>query len=224
MILIVEDDKSTRCLERFVLEKDGYTVVAARSGEEALEALIKSRPELVLLDIRLPGIDGFTTCQRIRDFSQVPIIIVTESDRDDDKLWGLRMGADDYVSKTRSMNDLVSRVKDVLERSNSGGKPDVPTLQGGESQGHDEVYEGAVTLIVETTGYSRQVVNLVDQLRQDPRFRLLKLVAGQHKGRADIGLILREPMCLKKILPRMESISQIELRPGGNEILIDVRF
>ena len=87
IILLVEDDRSMRRLECFVLEKEGYTVVAAGSGEEALEVLIESCPDLVLLDIRLPGIDGFTTCQRIREFSQVPIIIVSGSDRNVDKRW-----------------------------------------------------------------------------------------------------------------------------------------
>ncbi len=100
----------------------------------------------------------------------------------------------------------------------------MPTYREGESQEDDEIYEGPVTLIVETTGYNQQVVNLVDQLRQDPRFRLMKLVAGQHKGRADIGLILREPLCLKEILPQMEGISRAEPRSGLNEQLFDVWF
>ena len=224
IILLVEDDRSMRRLECFVLEKEGYTVVPAGSGEEALEVLIESCPDLVLLDIRLPGIDGFTTCQRIREFSQVPIIIVSGSDRNVDKTWGLKMGADDYVGKTRSMIDMVARVKEVLGRSNSGGNPDVPTLQGEESQKDNEIYEGAVTLIVKTTGYSQQVVNLVQQLRQDPRFRLIDLAASREDGSADIRLMLREPLRLKEILLQMEGISRAEPRSGLNEQLFDVWF
>lgn len=224
MILLVEDDRSTRTLERFVLEKEGYSVVAAGSGEEALEVLTGSSPDLVLLDIRLPGIDGFTTFQRIREFSRVPIVIVTGSDRDVDKVWGLKLGADDYVGKTRSMADLVARVKVVLERSNSGGKPNVPIPRGGESQDEDQIYEGAATLMVETAGHSRQVVNLVNQLRHDPRFRLLELVPSEDKGSADIRLILREPMPLKEIIAQMDWVSRVERRPGSNEQLFDVWF
>ncbi len=116
LILVVEDDTRTLRLERFVLEEEGFTVREAKSGEEALQALNEQNARLVLLDIGLPGIDGFTTCRRIRKASQVPIIMVTAEDKDEDKVYGLEMGADDYVTKPFSTTELAARVKAVLRR------------------------------------------------------------------------------------------------------------
>lgn len=118
MVLLVEDDDRISRLERFVLEQVGYRVTCAGSGEEALELLPQTTPSLVLLDVMLPKMDGFTTCQKIRETSQVPIIMVTARDRDADKVRGLEMGADDYITKPFSTHELTSRVKSVLRRTN----------------------------------------------------------------------------------------------------------
>jgi len=122
MILIVEDDDRISRLERFVLEQVGYRVTWAGTGEDALEILPKAAPSLVLLDVMLPQMDGFTTCQKIRESSQVPIIMVTAMDRDVDKVRGLEMGADDYITKPFSTHELASRVKSVLRRID-GSRP-----------------------------------------------------------------------------------------------------
>ena len=84
LVLVVDDDSRTRSLEKFVLEQEGFPVETVGSGEEALEVFSKISPGLVLLDVNMPGIDGFTTCQRIREVSPVPIIMVTGQDRDED--------------------------------------------------------------------------------------------------------------------------------------------
>jgi len=118
MVLLVEDDDRISRLERFVLEQVGYRVTCAGSGEEALELLTQTPPSLVLLDVMLPKMDGFTTCQKIRETSQVPIIMVTAMDRDADKVRGLEMGADDYITKPFSIHELASRIKSVLRRTN----------------------------------------------------------------------------------------------------------
>ena len=120
MVLIVEDDERISRLERFVLEQVGYRVTCAGTGEEALEILPNTTPSLVLLDAMLPQMDGFTTCRKIRECSQVPIIMVTAMDRDIDKVRGLEMGADDYITKPFSTHELASRVKSVLRRTNGG--------------------------------------------------------------------------------------------------------
>ncbi|MDA0264514.1 MAG: response regulator [Chloroflexi bacterium] len=120
LILVVEDDKNTATIERFVLEQEGYTVINSGSGEEALEVLEGASPVLVLLDIYLPGMDGFTVCQKIRESSQVPIIMVTGAGRDRDKVRGLEMGAQDYITKPFSVYELSGRVKAVLRRVNNG--------------------------------------------------------------------------------------------------------
>lgn len=131
MILIVEDDDRISRLERFILEQVGYRVTWAGSGEEALEILPTATPSLVLLDVMLPQMDGFATCQKIRESSQVPIIMVTAKDRDVDKVKGLEMGADDYITKPFSTHELTSRVKSVLKRTHSSRgvvSPDIPPL------------------------------------------------------------------------------------------------
>lgn len=119
MILVVEDDERTSRLERFVLEEEGYSVPCAGSGEEALEILPTAAPSLILLDIMLPDMDGFTTCQKIREYSQVPIITVTAEGREEDKIHGLEMSADDYITKPFSIHELAARVKAVLRRIKS---------------------------------------------------------------------------------------------------------
>ena len=120
MVLIVEDDERISRLERFVLEQVGYRVTCAGTGEEALDILPNTTPSLVILDVMLPRMDGFTTCRKIRECSQVPIIMVTAMDRDMDKVRGLEMGADDYITKPFSTHELASRVKSVLRRTNGG--------------------------------------------------------------------------------------------------------
>ena len=116
-ILVVEDDPQILRLLQFVLGKEGYDVTVTESGEEALEVLKESIPSLVLLDNRLPGIDGFTTCRCIRQFSQVPIIMVTVMDEIHDKMQGIELGADFYITKPFLPSELVARVKAILRRS-----------------------------------------------------------------------------------------------------------
>ena len=122
MILIVEDDDRISRLERFVLEQVGYRVTWAGTGEDALEILPKATPSVVLLDVRLPQMAGFTTCQKIRESSPVPIIMVTAMDQDVDRVRGSEMGADDCITKPFSTHELASRVKSVLRRID-GSRP-----------------------------------------------------------------------------------------------------
>ena len=105
MILIVEDDDRISRLERFVLEQVGYRVTWAGTGEDALEILPKATPSVVLLGVRLPQMDGFTTCQKICESSLVPIIMVTAVDQDVDRVRGSEMGADDCITKPFSTHD-----------------------------------------------------------------------------------------------------------------------
>jgi DNA-binding response OmpR family regulator len=116
-ILVVEDDPQILRLIQFVLTREGYNVMVTASGEEALEVLKSNVPALILLDNRLPGIDGFTTCQQIRQFSQVPIIMVTVMDELQDKMHGIEIGADFYITKPFLPSELVARVKAVLRRA-----------------------------------------------------------------------------------------------------------
>ena len=116
-VLLVEDDDAIADMLRGFVERDGYRFLHALTGEEAVERLRFRPVSAILLDINLPGIDGIETCRRIREFSQTPVIMLTARDTEVDKVLGLEMGADDYVTKPFSPRELMARVKAVLRRS-----------------------------------------------------------------------------------------------------------
>jgi DNA-binding response OmpR family regulator len=122
-ILIVEDDRNIGNLVRTYLERDGYSVLWVRSGEDAMAELDRHPLSLVVLDVGLPGIDGFEVCRRIRAHAETPVIMLTARDEEVDRVLGLELGADDYVPKPFSPRELVARVKAVLRRT----QPKPPT-------------------------------------------------------------------------------------------------
>jgi DNA-binding response OmpR family regulator len=127
-VLLVEDEPSVGELVRGYLTKDGYRVICVRSGEEALAELERHPVRLVLLDIGLPGQDGFDVCRAMRARSQVPILMVTARDEEPDRIVGLEVGADDYITKPFSPRELVARMKAVLRRSEPQERRDVFSL------------------------------------------------------------------------------------------------
>jgi DNA-binding response OmpR family regulator len=127
-VLLVEDEPSVGELVRGYLAKDGYSVVWARSGEDALVELGRHPVRLVLLDIGLPGKDGFDVCREIRARSRVPIMMLTARDEEPDKVVGFELGADDYVTKPFSPRELVARMKAVLRRTENQQQGDVVEL------------------------------------------------------------------------------------------------
>lgn len=116
-ILLIEDEAEIVDLLRLYFEKEGYRLLHAPSGEQGLDRIAERDPRAVLLDIGLPGIDGVEVCRRIRARSDVPVIMLTARDSEVDKIVGLEIGADDYVTKPFSPRELVARVKAVLRRS-----------------------------------------------------------------------------------------------------------
>src|SRR5207237_1860206 len=129
-VLLVEDERSIGTLLKGYLERDGYRVVWVRSGEEALIELVRHPVRMVVLDIGLPGIDGFDVCRRIRARSTVPIVMLTARDEEADRVAGLELGADDYVPKPFSPRELVARIKAILRRAEPG--PQEPMLELGD--------------------------------------------------------------------------------------------
>jgi len=115
-ILIVDDDEKTVDLVKLYLEKDGYRVLTAYDGLEALELARQKQPDLIVLDLMLPGVDGLDVCRILRAESKVPIIMLTAKTTEKDKLIGLDLGADDYVTKPFSPRELLARVRAVLRR------------------------------------------------------------------------------------------------------------
>ena len=120
-ILVVDDDVNICELLRLYLEKDGYSVIIVNDGMEAISAFQDSKPDLVLLDIMLPKLDGWQVCREIRKTSDTPIIMLTAKGETSDKVLGLELGADDYVVKPFDAKEVVARVKAVLRRT--GGNP-----------------------------------------------------------------------------------------------------
>lgn len=116
LILVVEDEKPLSDIINFNLVKEGYDVVVAFDGEQAIMMNDAHNPDLILLDIMLPKIDGFQVCRRIREVSIAPIIMVTAKDDEVDKILGLELGADDYITKPYKMRELLARVKANLRR------------------------------------------------------------------------------------------------------------
>ena len=122
-ILVVDDDVKTVGLVKMYLERDGHAVLTAYDGISALQTFREHQPNLVVLDVMLPGMDGVTICRTLRAESEVPIIMLTARTRDEDKLTGLDTGADDYVTKPFSPGELAARVRAILRRMPSGRGP-----------------------------------------------------------------------------------------------------
>ena len=130
VIVVVEDDPNIADLVELYLRRDGYRPYQASTGERALEVIAERRPKLVLLDVGLPGeLDGLDVCRAVRAESDVPIVFLTARDDEVDRVLGLELGADDYVTKPFSPRELVARVKAILRRTDSGstsGGPERP--------------------------------------------------------------------------------------------------
>jgi len=118
-ILVVDDERPIADIIKFNLERQGYEVLVAYDGDTALELARSAEPSLVILDIMLPGRDGFTVCQEIRKRTNVPILMLTAKHDELDKVFGLEMGADDYVTKPFSPRELMARVRAILRRTAS---------------------------------------------------------------------------------------------------------
>lgn len=116
-ILIVDDEKNIVDILKYNLKREGFTTVEAYDGEQAVNCAVAQKPDLILLDIMLPRMDGFTVCKKIRQSSNTPIIMLTAKEEEVDKVLGLELGADDYITKPFSPRELMARVKANLRRS-----------------------------------------------------------------------------------------------------------
>jgi DNA-binding response OmpR family regulator len=120
-LLVVDDDESLRQVMSQYLVQEGYRVIAAGTGAEALRLFYAERPDAVLLDLMLPGMDGWEVCARLRELSDAPVLLVTARTSQEDKLRGFRLGIDDYLSKPFSLAELAARLQAVLTRSRKAG-------------------------------------------------------------------------------------------------------
>jgi len=119
-VLIIEDEKSISDIIKFNLIKEGFEVDTAFDGMAGLTKALETNPDLVLLDVMLPSIDGFSVCKKIRETNMVPIIMLTAKEEEVDKVLGLELGADDYITKPFGMRELVARIKANIRRTTAG--------------------------------------------------------------------------------------------------------
>lgn len=171
-IVVADDDPQLLRLVTRNLEMEGYEVIAASDGQQALDQIEAHMPDLTLLDLMMPKLDGFAVSQRVREFSAMPIIILTARGADQDKIRGFELGADDYLTKPFSVAELLARVRAVLRRS--------------QANPHNDVGFGAPTLVVgdlEIDYAQRRVMMAGSEIEMTPvEYRLLAYLA-QNVGR-----------------------------------------
>lgn len=148
IVLIVDDEADMRRLIRMYLEKEGYSCIEAEDGQVALDLLKSHTFDLIILDVMMPNVDGLTLCMKVREQSTVPIIFLTARGDEWDRVYGLKLGADDYVVKPFSPNELIARVDAVLRRANPVARDEEETLTFGpivlNIKGRQVYLEGAL--------------------------------------------------------------------------------
>ena len=156
-VLVVDDEYRYIRLMEANLVSEGYDVIKATNGQAAVDAVSEFKPDLVLLDVMMPGLDGYQACERIREFSSVPIIMVTAKGGERDRVMGLDVGADDYIVKPYSATELLARVRAVLRRTQlSGGIYQTPVFTHGDLQidfARAEVFQGGQQVYLSATEY-----------------------------------------------------------------------
>ncbi len=170
-ILIIEDEQHINDILAIQLGKDGYKTISAFDGIEGLEMALNQNPDLILLDVMLPGMDGFEVCQKIRAQSSVPIIMLTAREDEVDKILGLELGADDYMTKPYSARELTARVKANLRRS---AFDSIPKADSASEQ--NTISSGELTINIERYEVSKNGTVVDITLRE---FELLKFLALQ---------------------------------------------
>ena len=123
-ILVIDDDRDIADIIGYTLRKEGHRAILAHSGEEALELAERSVPDLVLLDVMLPGMNGFDVCRKLRERGPIPVILLTARGEEADRVWGLDLGADDYIAKPFSHRELLARIRAVARRAAAARTPD----------------------------------------------------------------------------------------------------
>ena len=171
-ILVIEDEQNINDILTFSLGKEGYKTLSALDGLKGLEMARTENPDLILLDVMLPGLDGWEVCKKVREQSQVPIIMLTAREDEVDKVLGLELGADDYITKPYSMRELAARVKANLRRSAAN----VTAAQEKAPENQDTILSGDLSINVDRYEVSKNGEVIDITLRE---FELLKFLAQQ---------------------------------------------
>ncbi len=167
-ILVVDDEKPIADIIKFNLVKEGFTVVVASDGEEAIKMFESSKPDLMILDVMMPKMDGFQVCRKIREKYTTPILMLTAKEEEVDKVLGLELGADDYITKPFGMRELVARVKANIRRV------DIDEISGADTQSQIETGNLKIDFERYEVKKNDEIIELT--LRE---FELLKYLASQ---------------------------------------------
>ncbi len=223
-ILVADDEPNYVSIIQLNLKARGYEVLTAWDGETAIEQAASGKPDLIILDIRMPGLDGYEACRRIRQFSAAPIIMLTAMAEEADKIKGLDVGADDYVTKPFSIEELLARVRAALRRVELGGQPKVePIFQAGDLRidlSQQRVCRGDQAVHLTPIEY-RLLSELVKQAgRVVDLERLLEV--GWGTGYEGEERILRQAIyrLRQKLEPDPKHPQYIQTRPGLGYILV----
>ena len=241
-VLVIEDDRDvvelvSQCI---TLRWPQARVAGVGEGRRGLILAEGESPELVVLDIGLPDIHGFEVLKGIREFSDVPVIMLTGQDRDVDIAMFLNEGADDYIVKPFSQVELVARIEAVLRRARGPSRvaqPDQPAedaegapAEAGPSQQDPEsdvftkliedqqLYDGEIRIHVQSEGNMRLVVSFVKQVRENSDLRMLRL-ANSPTGGVDIWLGMRQPIPLRKVLGEMQGVADVSPTPEHDALI-----
>lgn len=185
LILVVDDEEGIRNLVRQYLETEGYRVLAASDGQSAVEAVHKHAPDLVVLDVMMPGRDGWSVCREVRSNSTTPVIMLTARADEADKLLGLELGADDYLTKPFSVRELAARIRTVLRRSRGEHSLTAPTDRVEFGPLAIDFDAGEVVVDGEPVALTATEFKLLSTLARKPgrlfsRTQLLEIVMGSY--------------------------------------------
>lgn len=165
-VLIVDDDPQIRDILAIYFKKELFTVIEAADGLEAIRKAEQLNPSIILLDIMMPVLDGIEVCRQIRKFSRVPIIMLTARSEDDDRIMGLELGADDYITKPFNPREVVARVKAVLRRAHDTARPVSPVLRF--SNLDIDINEHTITAFDQTISLTTKEIELLWCLASHP--------------------------------------------------------
>jgi len=176
-ILIVDDEKNIVDILKFNLKKEGFTTVEAYDGEQAIEMALKEKPDLILLDVMLPKMDGFSVCRKLRQSISTPILMLTAKEEEVDKVLGLELGADDYITKPFSHRELMARIKANIRRI---------TLEDEDMSKESMVSCGGIEIDVDRYEIKRDEVTIELTLREFELVKFLALHQGQIFSRENL--------------------------------------
>src|SRR5215471_18344192 len=216
-VLVVDDDRDIADIIGYSLRKDGHLAMLAHTGQEALDMAERTPPDLIVLDVMLPDLSGFDVCRRLRQSSRVPVIVLTARGEEGDRVWGLDLGADDYVTKPFSHRELLARIRAVWRRAAAAETPDHGGLCIGDLRLDFDRHQ--VSMAGRTVDLTPKEYEILHCLalncgRVVPHERLLAFVWGNQTLETDVDQLKVHIRHLRE---------KLERNPGAPEYLVTVR-